>query len=140
MAILTPGDYPQVRAAIDAELQESGLPDQIIGMDIYSGRADARVLQLDPDAETRTGTDRDHVRRAAIFFCAAYLVPRVVRATSVNTQTRDLSIQKNLYDPDKLMADLEAAANDEIAQVLTPEDTTPNRFTMFARSSGTRGK
>ena len=140
MAMLNPEDYPEVRAAIDADLTESGLPDSVIAMGIYSGRAISRVLQLDPQAESRTGDDAEHVRRAAVFFCASYLVPRVVRATSVNTQTRDMSVQKSLYDPDKLMADLEAAATGEIAQILTPDDETPYRPTMFARSPGTRGK
>ena len=140
MAFFDSGDYPAVRAAIDIKLTPADLADSVIAQDIFSGRAIARVLQLDPDAETRTGDDLAHVRRAAIFFCASYLVPSVVRLTSVSTQTRDLSYQRNLYDPDKLMAELEAAANDEIAQVLTPDEDAPNRFTMFARSPGIRGR
>lgn len=140
MAILTPDDFPEIRAVIDADLAESDLPDSTINMDIYRGRADSRVIALVPTAESMTGTNATHVRRAAIFFCASYLVPAVVRLTSVSTQTRDLSYQRNLYDPDKLKAGLEAAAAAEIAEVNEPSEEAPNRPTMFARAPGTRGR
>lgn len=140
MAILTADDFPEVRSAIDVDLSESDLSDTIINQGIYRGRADSRVIELVPTAESMTGTNGEHVRRAAIFFCASYLVPAVVRLTSVSTQTRDSSYQRNLYDPEKLKASLEAAAAAEIAEVNEPSEEAPNRPTMFARATGTRGR
>lgn len=140
MTILTALDYPQIRAVLDVSLTSTQLPDDTIGMDIFVGRAEADVLALDPDAETRTGADLQHIKNAAIYFTAALLCPTVVRITSMTAQTRDLAYTRQAFDPEERAAELRALAVAEVTAVLTPDDTTPNRPTVFARATANRGK
>lgn len=138
MAILTSADYPAIRAAIDVNLTDQQLPNTTIGLTIYQDAADADVLELHPTAEDETGNNATRVTRAAIFFCAARLIPAVVRLTSVTTQSRDLSYARLLYDPDKFIDKLKNMAVAEINEVLTPSAETPERPTMFKRGPARR--
>lgn len=141
MAILEPSDNGAIRAAIDLKLRPADISDDIIKLDIYAGAADQDVLDLDPDAEGRSGTpaEWERIKRAAIYFCAARLCPAVVRLTSVNIQVRDMSYSRQAFDPEKRAAELRQMATEEIAAILTPSEVTPNRPTMFTVASGTRG-
>lgn len=140
MTLLDAADWPAVRAAIDVDLSDTQLPDVTIELDIYAGAADADVLELHPTAEAETGANLLRVKRAAVFFCAARLVPVVVRLTAATVQARDLSYSRNLYDPAKRVEELKAMAIEEINEVLTPSAETPERPVMFKRAPGRRGK
>jgi len=115
---LSSTEYPAVRAALDTELNDTTLPDATIALDIYEGAANQDVLDLDPSAASRTGTDGERVLRAAIYFCAARLAPVVVRLTSLSITTRDLAYAKAVFDPDEMAERLRKLAHDEMDEVL----------------------
>lgn len=138
MALIDLSHCDQIRAAILADLAEQHLPNDIITMDIYMGRANAEIVERDTDAESRTGADLNRVTRAAIYLCAAYLCPVVERKMRVQITQRDVSYSRQGFDARARAAELRGMADDELSQVLT--GSSPERFTMFARASGTRGK
>jgi hypothetical protein len=140
VAILDPADYPAIRAVLDTDLNETNLEDTIIALPIYHGAAEQDVLDLDADAETRTGDAGDRIKRAAIYFCAARLTPAVVRITSLSIQARDLNYSKPVFDPEQRAAELRAMAAEEIAAILEPATEAPNRPTMFTVARGYRGR
>lgn len=140
MPILTQADYQAIRAALDTDLDSDSLPDATIALSVYQDAADQDVLDLDPDAETRTGSELARVKRAAILFCAARLAPAVVRITSMTVNTRDLSYQRPTFKPDERAAELRQLAQAELNEILEPTGLAPSRPTMFAVVSGTRGK
>ncbi len=140
MAIIESGDYPSIRAAIDLELDTNSLPDAKIALDIFSGAADQDVLERDPDAESRTGEDANRVTRAAIFFCAARLVPVVMRTVSLSATTRDLSYTRKMSEIDARVNELKGQAVAEIDEVLDPDNDTASMPRMFTYASGDRGR
>jgi hypothetical protein len=144
--ILSEAEYPAVRAAIDVSLTEAQLPNEIIGLSIYQDAAIRDVYNAyaaagssdDPADET----DEDNIARitrAAVYYCAARLCPAVVRITSLNVTTRDLSYSRQTFDPEKRAAELVALAEAELAEILQPSEETPYRPTMFTTASGMRG-
>lgn len=140
MAILDQGDYEAVRKAIDAKLEEPSMPGSAIEMPIFKGKAIQMVLDKDPDAETRTGTDKDRIKRAAIFYCAALLCPTAIRLTTLSVQTGDMNYSRPAFDADKRAKQLFAMGDAEIDAVLTPTEAAPKRPTIFAKASGRRGR
>lgn len=140
MAILTSAEYPAIRAALDVDLNDKDLPDSTIALTIYQDAADQDVLDIDPDAEGRTGDEAAAVTRAAIYFCAARLAYAVVRITSLSVNTRDISYSKATFDPEERAAQLRAEAEEELAEILEPEEEAPRRPTMFSRATGSRGQ
>lgn len=138
MAIIDVSHCDQIRAAILADLADQDLPNDIIAMDIYMGRANAEIVERDADAESRTGADGSRVLRAAIYLCAAYLCPTVERKMRVQVTQRDVSYSRSGFDARARAAELRGMADDEMSQVLT--GASPERFTMFGRASGTRGR
>lgn len=140
MAILEEADFPAIRACLDTELNSTSLPDSTMSQDVFMQAADRDVTDIDPDAETRTGTEAERVRLAAIYFCAARLAPAVVRITSMSIQARDLSLTKQTFDPTKRAEELRALAAEELAAVLEPAATSPSRPTTFAVAPGYRGR
>lgn len=137
MAILTDADYPDIRAALDADLSDKDLFDATIALTIYAPAADQDVLARDPDAETRTGEAAQRIKRAAIYFCAARLAPAVVRLTSLSISTRDMSYQRATFDPVERAAQLRNLAEEELGQVL---ELDPARPEFFSVGRGQRGK
>lgn len=140
MAILSPADYPAIRAALDVSLNAQQLPDATIEQDIFVGAAEAELLKRVPDAASRTGDDLKRVKRALVWLTAALLAPSVVRITSLSVQTRDLSYSRQTFDPDEKAAELRSRAESEIAMLLTPNEATPSRPTMFTVVAGYRGR
>lgn len=115
MAELLPmANYPAVRAALDLGLSTHDLPDATIELPIYKGAAERDVKAIDPDAESRTGDELEKAQNAAIYFCAARLAPSVVRLTSLSVQTRDVSYQKQTFDPEEKAAELIRRAKEEM--------------------------
>lgn len=140
MAILSAADYPAIRAALDVGLNATQLPDATIAQGIFLGAAEDELLRKVPGAETMTGDDLARVKRALVWLTAAYLAHSVVRLTSVNIQTRDLSYSRQTFDPDAKAAELRARAGVEVAALVTPSATVPARPTMFTLAGGGRGR
>lgn len=140
MAILTALDYPAIRAALDVGLNATQLPDATIAQSIFLGAAEDELLRKVPGAATMTGDDLARVKRALVWLTAAYLAHSVVRLTSVNIQTRDLSYSRQTFDPDAKAAELRTRAGVEVAALVTPSATVPARPTMFTLAGGGRGR
>lgn len=140
-ALITEADYDTIRKAIDITIGTNELSDDTIALPIYQAAAIRQVLERDPVAEARTGTELARVRNAAILFCAALLAPALTgtMVNSLSVQTRDLNFSRPPFNGEKRAEQLRALAEAEIAEVLTPADETHARPTMFAVASGTRG-
>lgn len=67
MALLTSADYPEVRSAIDLSLDDQTLPDAVIGLSIYVGKAEAYIA-------SRTSDTGASAKRACIYYAAYLLV------------------------------------------------------------------
>jgi hypothetical protein len=141
MPLLTSLEYPSIRAAIDISLDATVLPDSIIGLPIYADAAEQDVLRRDPTAEDRTGVELQHVTNAAIYLCAALLVPAVPQISGETTSGQH-SYTRKLVDVDDLAATLRARADAELAAVLTPSTppSSASRPTLFGLASGRRGR
>lgn len=138
--MLATTDYPAVREVLDTSLTASNLPDTTIERSIYKTAAIADVVAVYPTAVSESDAAKQaRLTRAAIYFCAARLAPAVVRLTSLNVNTRDMSYSRQTFDPTERAAELRALAQAEIAELVTPDEETPNMPTMFALARGTRG-
>ena len=116
--LVSPDDYPAGRAKLDVSLDEKALVGAIIGSLVYAGKARQWVLDQYPTAETETDqTKINHLKVAAICYTAALLCPTVVRVTSLSVTARDVSYQKQTFDPTKRAAELFAEAEAEIEAV-----------------------
>ena len=140
MAILSAGDYPAIRAALDVGLNAQQLPDATIAQGIFVEAAEAELVKKVPTAATMTGTDLARVKRALVWLTAAYLAHSVVRLTSLSVQTRDLAYSRQTFDPDEKAAELKARAQGEIGMLLTPVESAVGRPTAFTLATGRRGR
>lgn len=141
MTILDEEDYPAIRAVLDVSLSRTDLPDDTIEQDVFLGRAEAELLARVPDAASRTGAELLSVKRALVYLTAAALAHSVVRITALSVQGRDtMKMAKAIFDPDEKAAELRSRAEHELGQLLTPDEVTPARPTMFAVMHGTRGR
>lgn len=140
--LITEADYDAIRKAIDITVDENMLPGDTIALPIYAPTAIRQVLDRDPTAESRTGTELNRVQNAAILFCAALIAPAMTgkMVNSLSTSTRDLNFSRPPYNGEKRAAELRGLAEAEIAEVLTPADETYAMPTMFAVASGRRGR
>lgn len=138
--LLAPTDYPAIRAALDLALQAKDLPDSVIELPIYLGKAEQSILQRDPEATTRTGTEQQHIKNAVIFTCAALLAPAMR-----NLQRERVGEWEGAYqamDWTKRATELRALADEELAAVLEPAPTPGPETTIpifFALANGRRG-
>ena len=139
MAILSSIDYPAIRAAIDVSLDDDDLSDTVIGYNIYLGSADLEVKDRITDAESKTGDDEIHVKAATVLITAALLSPSVPQLVSTKAG-EDFQFQYDKRDWIKHATELRQRAEGHIQAVLAPTADAPQRPTMFARVSGTRGK
>lgn len=138
--MLAATDYPAVREVLDVSLTATHLPDATIERSIYKTAAIADVVERYSTAVSEADAGKQaRLTRAAIYFCAARLAPAVVRITSLNVTTRDMSYARQTFDPQERAAELRALAEAELAEIVEPEAVTPNRPTMFTVASGTRG-
>jgi hypothetical protein len=140
-----PEDYPAVLAALDSRLTggdgQGDVPDSLLDLPIYAPAAIQDVLDRYPTAASELDvTKQQRITRAAIYFCAARLAPAVVRLTSLTVTTRDLAYSREVFDPEKRAAELRQMAEEELSEVLDPEEVTPNRPTMFTVARGYRGR
>lgn len=138
MALLSPTDYPAIRAAIDLSLTATELPDATIALDLYSGAAERWVLARDPDAASRTGTDALRVKEAAVLACAALLLPAI---PAIRRETHgDDSYERAIVEPAAAAAGLWSRASAAIDAYLEPSDDDGQRPTFFAIASRRRGR
>lgn len=143
--ILTSAEYPAVLSALDSRLtggpDQGDVPDSLLDQTIYAPAAIQDVLKRHPTAAAELiETKQARITRAAIYFCAARLAPAVVRLTSVTVQTRDLAFSRETFDPTKRAAELRQMAEEELAEVLEPDEATPNRSRTFTVARGYRGR
>lgn len=135
--LLSTTNWPAVRAALDVSLDDKQLPDSIIGMDIYSGRAVREVTARVEGATALTGDSEKRVIAAAVFLTAANIAPAL--PSIMRAESQHLAIQRKEVDWNKRAADLRQAAEDEIAELLEPDTAGAYRPTMMARAKGRRG-
>lgn len=145
MPIITLADFPEIRAALDPTLDASNLPDSVIDLDIYRGRAEEWVISRNPAAASYAGAVDGYsraMRRAAVLATAAYLA---VNPPQLLTETfgQKYSYRRAEVKTQDLAADLWAAANDQITLSLPPDAATPNYGGMrpfFVTATGRRGQ
>lgn len=138
MTLLTAADYPTVRAALDTSLDATALPDGVIGMTIYQGRAEALVMARDPQWATRSGDALEWLRRAAIAYTAAFLAPAV--PTLASEYLGDYRYVRNQASWDERAKRLLAEGAAAVAKVIAPSSTTAPRPAVFALATGGRGQ
>lgn len=141
--LLTVAEYPAIRAMIDVTLTARALPDSVIGLTSYAGEAVAWVLAEQPEATTyAVGTDEHTaVQRAAIYACAALLVPAIPIITS-EAYGNAFRYTREKYDPAVLAASLWEKAREAVSKTKEDEISTatgPSRF-FFGTLKGRRGR
>lgn len=132
---ITPEDYGEIRDAIDTSLSEANLPGTTIGREIYRGRAERWIA-------ARTSNADAHAKLAAIYMCAAFLVPAVPHLSSESLP--GASYQRVNFDPAEQVKRLEGLAADELALSLNggvppAPASTPEQPSHFGVASGRRG-
>lgn len=138
--LLTPDDYPEIRAALDVSLSEAELPGTVIGRRIYAGAARDEVLARYPTAETETDQAViERLKRAVVLLAAARLAPAIVRITSITITQGDRNWSRQTFDPEQRAAELRAMAEQELSALLEPESAAPTMPIMFTLASGRRG-
>ncbi len=140
MAILSADDFVSVRGALDTSIEADDLPDALIALPIYAGRAEMLLLQRDPLAATRVGTDALHIRLAAIFFTASLIAPAIPAITRFQAGSiTDRTMYDRTIDWNARASDLKAQADAEIDAVLDAgfEDDA-DRFIAFTTAGGGR--
>jgi len=115
MSIISSDDFDSVRAALDTSLEADDLPDVLIALPIYAGRAELLLLERDPLAATRVGTEALHIRLAAIFFTASLIAPAIPAITSLKADEVQYARTIDWY---VRAGDLRALADAEIDAVL----------------------
>ncbi len=136
--LLLPTDFEAVRKAIDTSLTGTELPDSTVALPVYQARAEADVLQQDPQAATRTGDAAQRVRRAAILYCAARLCPAVPQVVQETFGRGDHGYRLREWDPLLRAAQLRAEADAELAAYLEADGQLAIP-TLFSVVGGRRG-
>ena len=140
MPILTSANYPAVRAAIDISLNPSVVPDATLDLPIYRDAAEAEITdRLGTTAyDDLTAPQQAAVTRAAIYLCAALLMPAVPQL--LDKQLGDARVRRKDFDVVATVQRLRDLAADELAFV--PGDTAPPSAipTMFTLAPGGRAR
>lgn len=135
-ALLVSADDATIRAYVGAGLSTTDLPNATI--ELFFNRATRWVLERDPDAESRTGTELEAAQEAARLACAAFIVPRVsgrVVTSFREGQSAASYDASGAVSASSAQADLFAQAEAELATYLG--ETLP---TLFDVAAGTRGR
>ncbi len=98
MPILGVADYPAIRAAIDLGLTQAELPDAVIEMPQHRPLAEARIVERDPEAESRQGLAGQRIRAAAILLTAAAIAPSVRQYVSKQVEGQGYRLAERDYD------------------------------------------
>lgn len=133
MELLTAEHWSQVRAAIGIEVDDVDLPDTVITMSIFLGRARSAVKTQDPLWETRVGDAWSHLENAVVYFTAANIVMSFTRNDSETFGTL-YKWTRTIVPAATLATALAAQGQDEIDLVLNPDvvddDERPIMFTL----------
>lgn len=105
-------DFDEIRRQIDVSLSAKVLPDAVIGMSTFAGKAADWVEATDPDWATRTGLAARSIRRAAIYYCAALILPRLPQLTA--ERMGEYSYNREVRDINEAVANLVTLANEEM--------------------------
>lgn len=145
MNLLTPSLYPQVRAALGILVDDSLLPDSIISMDLYSGRAQAWIEDSDPSWASRTGSDRQHLINAVILRCAGLIAIAMPGFTQERFGPDEYQYTADSPKWNDRAAQLMAEADGELQTVLTDPTvsltaTMPTFFTVARPYTGGGGR
>jgi hypothetical protein len=141
--ILTASDFPEIRATLDVSLDITNLPDAVIALDIYLGRATEWVMSRNPAAETYTGavdaTSRA-IRRACVLATAALIAPSLPWLTQ-ETYENQIGYKRVAVDLNSLVADLWSQASAQMDLSL-PTDDAPvyGGKPFFTTAKGRRGQ
>ena len=127
--LLTVQTYPMIRAALGVLVDSNLLPDSIIQMDLYAGRAQTWVESRDPSWATRTGADRQHLVNAAVLRCAGLLAP-TMPALSSESFLGEYKYDANPVDWDARGQALLAEAENEVQEVIAVTDEEALTSTM----------
>ena len=140
MGLLTVADFDQIRKAIDTDLTEEELPDEVIALPIYLGAAEAQVAARLPNVETLSGTALIAARNAIVYATAALLAP-------IFPQMRAASLGAYRYDvyalnPEKLAEVLrdKASSQMDMADTLGGTATVAKLPPIFVVAPGRRGR
>lgn len=107
-----PEHFDSVRRAIDVEIDEEILEDEVIEDAVYLTRAAQEILLLDPAAETRTGNAEAAIILATIFKVAALLIPAMPQI--ITEQFVDYRARFNPMKQADMIGMLNAAVEDQI--------------------------
>lgn len=142
--IIAVADFPEVRAALDVSLDITNLPDSVIALDIYRGRATDWVISRNPAAASWSGSvdaPSIAIRRACILATAALLAPSLPWLIQ-ETFEHQVSYKRQETDLQMLVSDLWSQANAQIDLSL-PDDgvvTTGGGKPFFTVARGRRGQ
>ena len=136
---ITSSDYNEIRARISVYIDDEMLPDSIISMDTFIGKAeDDVVARLDSDI-TLTSVLRAKVKRACILRAAAELTQAVPRTKSTGADS--IRIDYESTDWMSLRDALMAKSDEEIDDVNRKEGVSSGGgFTTMITADGGRGK
>lgn len=131
--LLTVQTYPSIRAALGVLVDSNLLPDSIIQMDLYAGRAQAWLETKDPLWATRTGADHQHLVNAVVLRCAGLLASVMPALTAESFKGGEYNYSAEPVDWTARGAALMADAEDEVQQVIAAEEdvSTANMPVMF---------
>lgn len=119
--LLTVQTYPSIRAALGVLVDSNLLPDSIIQLDLYAGRAQSWLEAKDPLWATRTGADRQHLVNAVVLRCAG-LLASVMPALTAEAFAGEYNYSQTPVDWTARAAALMADAEDEVQAVIASED------------------
>lgn len=130
--LLTVQTYPSIRAALGVLVDSNLLPDTIIQMDLYAGRAQSWLESKDPLWATRTGADHQHLVNAVVLRCAG-LLASVMPSLTAEAFAGEYNYSAQPVDWTARAAALMADAEDEVQQVIAAEEdvSTANMPVMF---------
>lgn len=140
--LLTVQTYPSIRAALGVLVDISLLPDHIIQLELYAGRAQTWIESKDAAWATRTGADRQHLVNAAVMRCAG-LLASVMPSLTAEAFAGEYNYSAQPVDWQERGAQLLADAEDEVQAVIAQEGeeaaaAMPTLFTV-ARPYTTSG-
>ena len=115
--------FDSVRRAIDVDLTDEELVDEVIADDIYLLRAAQHVLTLDPDAESRTGDAESAIQLATVFMLASLLIPAM--PTIVSEQFVDYRVKFDQFTQMQKIQSLRDAAAEQISLAIGDDARGP---------------
>lgn len=131
--LLTVGTYPSIRAALGLLVDSNLLPDSIIQLELYAGRAQSWLETKDPLWATRTGADRVRLTNAVVLRCAG-LLASVMPSLTAESFAGEYNYSAQPVDWAARAAALMADAEDEVQQVIAAEEdvSTATMPVMFS--------